>query len=174
MGACSDRFFLLLFNTFSVHVFIFYANADLLKRKNKRPVVESALTRASGMLYFWYHSRPIIINRTLDLSYYSGDIPDETIVSGPSYCAANPTLRRYACRLSLRSADLPGSSATSSMKPGVTILRRSQGKPWYTPFPLSRTRKLGTRGGIVLPGISRLSSCHLWRKRTSSKMRWII
>jgi hypothetical protein len=34
----------------------------------------------TGFLYFWHLGRPIIINRKLDLSYYTGDIPDETIV----------------------------------------------------------------------------------------------
>ncbi|KAI5777264.1 hypothetical protein EDC01DRAFT_624248 [Geopyxis carbonaria] len=37
-------------------------------------------TPAPGFLYFWHKGRPIIINRKLDLSYYTGDIPDETIV----------------------------------------------------------------------------------------------
>ncbi|KAL7272336.1 hypothetical protein RUND412_004863 [Rhizina undulata] len=37
-------------------------------------------TPAPGFLYFWYKKHLIIINRKLDLSYYTGDIPDETMV----------------------------------------------------------------------------------------------
>jgi hypothetical protein len=42
--------------------------------------LEIRLTIFTGFLYFWHLGRPIIINRKLDLSYYTGDIPDETIV----------------------------------------------------------------------------------------------
>ncbi|RPB16653.1 P-loop containing nucleoside triphosphate hydrolase protein [Morchella conica CCBAS932] len=37
-------------------------------------------TPAPGFLYFWYKKNLILINRKLDLTYYTGDIPDETMI----------------------------------------------------------------------------------------------
>ncbi|KAG0636203.1 P-loop containing nucleoside triphosphate hydrolase protein, partial [Tuber brumale] len=49
-------------------------------------------TPAPGFLHFWYKRNLIIINRKLDLSYYTGDIPDETMVL--TTIGRSPTLLR--------------------------------------------------------------------------------
>lgn len=58
----------------------YFAGSGRRMRYVQHRIFAKGILSAPGCLLFRYNGRFVILHRKLDLSYYTGDIPDETMV----------------------------------------------------------------------------------------------